>query len=434
MRRSIGLIALVAIFAAMFEIGANYLHWLESGKLYFRGRQQANLVATDVNASRTKIHPYFGFMNMLTEEGAARHGVLINNFGFAQSASYAASVPGCCDLPLVDESAFVIGVFGNSIAAGLAGYMQSVSAFEARLRSYPTLAGRRIVILNFAMGGFHQPQEYFVLAYLAAAGIKLDLVLYYPAINEVIAGKANTIDHLAIEYPTASIWLPLTRNLEAISGENITGLLSVLILRMSQEAQNWSANCVFASCTVIARPLLSVGRGMSDRLLAMKGDAPTVSRFVNFPAPAGNGNDPYNAAVVSWQRSVDAMAIAAETMGARYVEILLPNPWVHPSGKFPASSTEAERELYGREAKPVARKMAEIVTARRKRGLQSIDATGLFNNIEVDSPSIFLDYAGHLGPIGTNAILDLTHDHILDALRSNPEPTPIKRITQIENH
>ncbi len=118
------------------------------------------------------IHPYFG---VVVDPGRHPAGA-VSDLGFAEGAMAEALLR-----PAPDTA--VVGVFGGSFAAGV--YRQL-----ARLDG-PTLARRlgagegTATAVSFAKGGYKQPQQLMVLAYLLALGARPDVVINVDGFNEV---------------------------------------------------------------------------------------------------------------------------------------------------------------------------------------------------------------------------------------------------------
>jgi len=105
-----------------------------------------------------------------------------NNLGFQSDANY----------PRPSEpNDFVVAIFGGSVANGLA--LEGREELGAIIRSVPRLMDRNVVFVNLAQGGFKQPQQVLVLAYLLALGQKLDAIINLDRFNELYVAWEN--DH-----------------------------------------------------------------------------------------------------------------------------------------------------------------------------------------------------------------------------------------------
>ncbi len=132
---------------------------------------------------KRRMSPYFGFPEYPTGD---RH----SNYGFVTMPGFEGrTLPY---IPAVPEEEFIVGVFGGSIASAF--YQATVNQMTKGLQAHPDLAGRRVVILNFAMGALKQPQTLFYLAYFASIGQKLDMVINIDGLND-LAGCSGNLNH-----------------------------------------------------------------------------------------------------------------------------------------------------------------------------------------------------------------------------------------------
>lgn len=130
------------------------------------------------NSLNRLMSPYFGFPE--TAYGAGK-----NNYGFVQSET-----SGQLDYPShVDANDFVVGIFGGSFASSL--FQSCEQQIAAALAQHPDLRGRRIKVLNFAMGAAKQPVQLFYLNYFLAIGQTIDLVVNIDGINDTVGAVLN---------------------------------------------------------------------------------------------------------------------------------------------------------------------------------------------------------------------------------------------------
>ena len=126
------------------------------------------------------IHPYLGFVGE-PHNNSDVWGV--SEFGFMGSKGVH---------PILKKSPekLIIGIFGGSVAAGY--YM-----FSAQFRSKDCLeqTQKEIVVLNFAAGGYKQPQQLLILTYLLSLGAEFDLIINIDGLNEVAIPPTDNIPH-----------------------------------------------------------------------------------------------------------------------------------------------------------------------------------------------------------------------------------------------
>jgi hypothetical protein len=413
-------IIVVVLAVAAFEIGSNYLYWTETGKIYLieDSRSGSNLYPTaDV---RSKLHPYFGFFNIYSDDFQRRTNLLANNFGFIQPGTMKEKFFPCCDFPMLPENhsdLYFIAVFGNSIAQGVGWQMQARPWIEERLKKLPKLKGRRAVVLNLGAGGYKQPQHLFLLAYLLATGMKFDLVLYYTSPYEALSAKTNGLTGLAVEYPSRSVWESLSRSLEQLAATDEVSVLGIFFLRAAQNTQRRLDQCQTASCIVAYRPLLKFERAVAEMLSAGKSSRDELEHFVNFPAPPATEKvtDFDRAAVLSWQRSTVMMADLTKVTGGQFMGILMPTPWIHPSGLLPPHSTPDQVAYYSKEIPPITEELRRASADMRAAGVNIIDASNIFD--EVSMESVYGDQGGHLNEGGLDKMVAMTLDTLIGSTK-----------------
>ena len=179
----------LALFLVLMELLANAAYFAETGRLYYLhkpvGRQVG--VALESSVESYLIHPYYGYTLRPTASaappGSGDTAIRVNNFGFESARDY----------PVVREKPerFLVGIFGGSVAAKLAAFETQEGILAKKLATALKRRPEDIVILNFAQGGFKQPQQLLVLGHLLAIGQELDLVLEIDGFNDVALAGTN---------------------------------------------------------------------------------------------------------------------------------------------------------------------------------------------------------------------------------------------------
>ncbi len=122
------------------------------------------------------IHPYFGYV----PDPARNVSAITSDAGFVRvgDAGFVFKKPP-------DET--VIGIMGGSFALGVAASGGDV--FRERLR----FGKSRVRLLNFASGGYKQPQQLMILNWLLAQGVYFDLIINIDGFNEVALPPVENI-------------------------------------------------------------------------------------------------------------------------------------------------------------------------------------------------------------------------------------------------
>ena len=112
------------------------------------------------------LHPYLGYV-------PRRH--LAGRLGVSEP------LPDARAAPAADE--VVIAVVGGSVARQFAA--DGLPHLIERLRELPPFRGKTLVPMNLAAGGYKEPQQLMVVAYLVALGERLDVLINLDGFNDV---------------------------------------------------------------------------------------------------------------------------------------------------------------------------------------------------------------------------------------------------------
>ena len=208
----------VVMTFVVFELFSAGWYALTQGGLFYTAEKAPPVsVAREVapgESTKHRLHPYFGFVKISDAERD------INNHGFP-AAPY--------DYPFVkqNENQVVIGVFGGSVAAGFVGAGQE--RLVERLKQSPSFKDKEIVLLNFAQGGYKQPQQLLILSYYLVVGQKLDMVINLDGFNEVALSSRNYGNNLDISMPSTDHILPLVNLIDqtTLTDEQIEALARI---------------------------------------------------------------------------------------------------------------------------------------------------------------------------------------------------------------
>ncbi len=100
----------------------------------------------------------------------------------------------------VGKDDFVIGILGGSVAEIFGEYtLHTDSIFESLREAIPAMGDKNIRIVNLALGGGKQPQQFFIAAYFME---KLDLVINIDGLKD--AHPAHFLPIYPLEFPTIS--------------------------------------------------------------------------------------------------------------------------------------------------------------------------------------------------------------------------------------
>lgn len=121
------------------------------------------------------LHPYCG--NVVNPRGPYSKATKINEYGFYGNP------------PVLnrDPDTVVVGVCGGSVAVYLG--VENGDALQEMLENLPQFKGRKVKLVNIALGGWHQPQQLNAVAWLLSIGAKFDVLINIDGFNEnIVAG------------------------------------------------------------------------------------------------------------------------------------------------------------------------------------------------------------------------------------------------------
>lgn len=108
-----------------------------------------------------------------------------------------------------NPESFDILLVGGSVA-GLFSSLRG-ERFLEQVRADPRFAGRKVRLLNFAHGGFKQPQQTTYVAFLLSAGLLPDAILNIDGFNEAALSWDNASGGVFPLYPSRSHWAFVAR-------------------------------------------------------------------------------------------------------------------------------------------------------------------------------------------------------------------------------
>ena len=278
-------------------------------------RPGAAPLAGDVQEGRgiTVVHPYLGYVR---DPDKNRH---TTSHGF----------PGTGEAVLEESGdELIVGIFGGSFAEGV--YWQGVPALSEALQS----TGKRVRVVNFAMGGYKQPQQVLCLVYMLALGARFDVVVNIDGFNEVALPPVdNTPRGVAPIYPRA--WHLRMAGFK--DPEMLTALAELVAL--DRRRRNWAATFVkwrlhgsVALCQFWrAKDLrMAAARTRMAAALGEREHAAMAGYLATGPGPHEFADDEalYEYLVGVWAKCSAQMHAVCLAHGIRYLHFLQPNQYV----------------------------------------------------------------------------------------------------------
>ncbi|MFN7974336.1 MAG: hypothetical protein U0166_18640 [Acidobacteriota bacterium] len=393
----------VALFGGVRWISAihrNMRSVLEQGAA--AGEAAGPVASPGETKRREVVHPFVGFVADQHPEGSDPAGPA---FGFRIDPPRVGANPG----------AFVVGIFGGSVAEQLAEGAGGPALREA-LSASGKLAGRPVEIVDLAMSGYKQPQQLMTLAYFYANGARFDVVANLDGFNEVaIAAFENAARGAPAAYPR--YW---SRYNEKLDPEALSRGSMIIATRERRRA----AASAFVAWPLAWSPTAALiwqrwdqrqrGKEQEHQLWLLAHAAAS-------PPWKPEGREPELVRI--WADASIQMQRLAAANGARYFHFLQPN--IHVDGSKPLTEKEAWREWhpyrpFARAGYPLLRSRGAELTGQ---GVRFTDLTMAF--AEVREP-IYVDACCHVNDEGNRILASRIAAAILDDT-FDPKGAPPRR-------
>jgi hypothetical protein len=345
-------------------------------------------------------HPYFGFVATNADS------IRANNYGFTESEPF----------PYQKKSAdeYVIAVLGGSVAQSWATWIKGggsehfLSALKKRI---PALGKRKVVLLNMSLGGFKQPQQYYVASYFLES---VDLFVNLEGFNELYGYKNAPV--YPVEYPVAS-YLFFWRGKQAIEASWKLQLMgrwnhflmekgarhrwlapSALYFSLAKGVFRWTAD---ASAEVAEKARKSAEQELSNP-------------HRSFYTEGEKKQDPRQAAVEIWERFVRQEQQIVTAFGKRAVFFLQPNQYLLGSKPFNAWEIGHVFNKNVAEKTHEYRMLTEAVKRMRGRKLPIHDLTMIY---ATEKETVYADSCCHVNELGNRIMSEAIAKGIAESLR-----------------
>lgn len=333
----------------------------------------------------------------------------------------------------VAESDYAVGVFGGSMAAHVA--LLGSEALAARLGELvPELTGR-VRVLNFAAGGYKQPQPLMVLVQALLLGVRLDAVVEIDGYNELVFGAKNAEQGYHPLFPSRFHMDALVQLASGNPSDELV-LARAEIVRSRRRAADWRrrAKAPLLRSSELARALCGVGIVRQLRraalreaeLQAQEAAPPEQALVAALPDPCLEAGDCTELVVELWARASLAMASLAEAHGLAYLHVLQPNQYVPGAKTFTGEERALLRpdDAWARAARRGYPRLIERGRRLRDQGIAFVDATGLFRDV---SDTLYVDDCCHVDARGNRMIAGAVAEGLAELLAKRGGPPELAR-------
>lgn len=410
----------LVVFVVILEIIAAVIYFVKNKSFFYtHAKAPLEFVGTEpgmniqaeqlTQLTDKRFQPFFGYTHGANSSGT-------NNYGFYSSYDY----------PLKREKKnwYIIGIFGGSVANGF--YVDGTKRLSERLRQHPFFANKEIIYLNYALGGYKQPQQLQVLTYFLSIGQELDMVLNIDGFNEIVFCFNNSRLNVDIAMPSAQHFLPMKDLMDSgtVTGEKLDSIWKIQkykkgftgIAEKLKRTKSASIYLVYASYAKYLYKKYRAELVRFDGLIkAVKSSS--EDSIVNIKYTPGVGSEPVLLAQIAtlWYRSsflMNSVMSGGLTSGGRYFHFLQPNQYYVQKVFTATEQREALDEglAYGSLVKkgyPVLEKAAVVL---RQNNVKAYSAVGIFDKVK---ETIFIDKCCHFNKTGYEIFADFMSECIL---------------------
>ena len=349
-----------------------------------------------------RFHPFFGY-TYRANSGKS------NNYGF--DCPY--------DYPLARERPewYIIGIFGGSVADDF--YREGTERLRAKLTQHPFFASREIICLNFAMGGYKQPQQVEILTYFLSLGQELDMVINIDGFNEVVFCFNNNRLNVDIAMPSAQHLLPLRDLMEsgALNQEKLDSLWKIQhykgkLNRLEKTLQHTPLAFLYLVGSTYRSLLYQKYRAeilRFDGLIKPVKAGQVVDSLLNIKTtPAVRDESRLLAEIASlWSRcsTVMSRSLAAQQGKSLYFHFLQPNQYQSkkiftPEEQKSALDQQLPYHILVGKGYPV---LQAAIPRLRENQVNAFSAVEIFDNLE---KTVYIDNCCHFNRLGNEVLAD----------------------------
>jgi len=373
-----------------------------------------------------RLHPYFGYTDFKPEEPT------INNYQFSSSRDY----------PVIKENdrQYIIGIFGGSGAVAIANTEAEDKIIANTLKQLPQFADKEIIILNFAQGGYKQPQQLLVFNYFLSLGQSFDMVINIDGFNEVALSRLNYAENVHLSLPHGSLMKALV-NLgnHQFSAKDLQMAIKLreynATLGNIQDHQN---ACRFALCYFSQQFRYQLLRLDYQRFLNQQQEntsetlvvAPNSNAFslfyLNPLDPDTTAENLYRKIAQTWVSSSILMHDSLGSQNGLYFHFLQPNQYYPTQRQW---TPQEQRQVINPE-QPYAQGVREgypvLIEAIAELEANQVN---IFNGVTIfdtETQPVYRDDCCHYNRLGNQMFAQYIANRIVQTLQPNPQSSTVQ--------
>lgn len=406
-------------FLVLLELTGLVDYYLKTGNLYYLSRPRAEPALEAPGFGRQadafRLHPYFGFVTAPSVQAAAeraKRGIMVNNYGFISPYDY--------PYRHRSEGELVVGLFGGSVAAKLESFERDRGILAERLAAAVGRDPSDVTVLNFAQGGFKQPQQLLIYSYFRSLGQRLDVVVNIDGFNEVALSAGNVDAGVAVDMPSMAHLSSLQQVVGTVFPDHAETSYLEAMLAVREPYRQYSSmhrrtysrdawELTFAAGFFLDRKLTKWYRKrFRNRLFALQELGSSRNQdswlYLNpFPS-SGPSADGLAAVVELWANASSIMHSMQSRSGGVYYHFVQPNQY-HPTKRAYGARERAvafdSRSPY---AEPIQRgypRLRRELARLQSSGVPAGDLTELFDDLQAEA---YVDNCCHYTDAGQEAL------------------------------
>jgi hypothetical protein len=440
-RRALTLLKLVAInllvLFMLLEMASVGFYYFRTGQFFYRRNRTENNATKSSLADNFQqagndisliyqFHPYFGFVY---RQGYVQGPFInspysfsypTNNYGFLSRDSF--------PFGKTNKDQFIIGIFGGSVATMFSFYEFENHVLAKALQRIPHFENKEIVVLNFAAGGYKQPQQLLVLNYFLSIGQELDMVLNIDGVNET--EYWNNRFSVEVSMPMVHVSLPLIDLANKdLSPEKLALSLEILqikdrLRRAQIDLDQSTLASIYALRWIRLKYLFSQYRKNSEAFAGLKtsGEGKDSLIHLNRIEQPLDDSEAYERMANVWANSSLTMNQLLSAKGVRYFHFIQPNQY-YPTGK---QFSEEEKKVAISEGNPIQEsvtkaypKLLSRIVGLQQSGVHVFSAVNAFDEV---GDIVYQDNTCHYNKRGHEVLANYVAQSIVATFNSEPAP------------
>jgi hypothetical protein len=368
-----------------------------------------------------QFHPYFGFVyrqGYVQEpfiNSPYRSSYPANNSGFLSRDNF--------PFKKTNKEQFIIGIFGGSVATMFSFYELEHHVLVRALQGIPYLRNKELVVLNFAAGGYKQPQQLLVLNYFLSVGQELDMAINIDGVNET--EYWNNRFGVEVSMPLVHVSLPLADLANKdLSPEQLA--LSLEILQIKDKLRDAEAQLDrcriatrYALTSIKLRYLQTQYRSKSEAFAGLKrtGQGKDSLIHLNRIDKPLDDSAAYEQMANVWANSSLAMKEVLSAKNARYFHFIQPNQYYPTNREF----SQEEKKIAIDQGNPIQESVTNAyprllsrIDGLRRSGVEVFSAVNAFDEVR---DIVYVDNTCHYNERGNEALANYIARIMTDRFR-----------------